>query len=261
VPGGGRGSWSTLLAGLAGEAVTPALDHLRSGGSLGDRCRVTAGFRDQFYGLIPFVVDRDDAAVEREDLAPLVTSGSIDPACSRWGVRRARYAGRWWRAPVVDRDAVESAGGALGRWVAGTQVPKLLVAAQTPTIEAVADVGGTWVPSTPVATLVPEGDELWPVLAVLLSPVATAWAVHHLRGSALNAGSLRLPPSFLRSLPTPAGRAAWDRAADAVRAASACTANADRAPHLQAAATEMCEAYGIEAQPVTAWWAQRLPRR
>ena len=46
----------------------------------------TAGFRDQFYGLIPFV--RDGPAD-----APLVTSGLLDPGRSAWGERPARFGG------------------------------------------------------------------------------------------------------------------------------------------------------------------------
>jgi hypothetical protein len=257
----GRGSWSRLLAGLDGDPAVPGLDGLRSCGVLGDLCSASAGFRDQFYGLIPFVVDDTDRSLDDADHPRLLTSGSIDPAASTWGARRTRYAGRLWVAPRVDGAAVDAAGGALARWVAGKRVPKLLVAAQTRTIEAVADVDGTWLPSTPVATLVPPADRLWHVLAVLLSPVATAWAAQHLGGSALNERSLRLPPASLRSLPTPAGREAWDRAADAVRSASAATAVDRRGEDLLRAARAMCEAYGVDAASTTAWWAARLPQR
>ncbi len=189
-----------------------------------------------------------------------MTSGSIDPACSTWGTRPIRYAGRLWAAPRVDVAAVDAAGGALARWVAAKRVPKVLVAAQTRTIEAAADDEGRWLPSTPVATLVPPADRRWHVLAVLLSPVATAWALPRLGGSALNERSLRLPPASLRSLPTPAGRAAWDRAADAVRSASTVATAAHRGSHLVRAADEMCEAYGVDASVATPWWLARLPQ-
>jgi hypothetical protein len=228
---------------------------------LGDLCTVTAGFRDQFYGLIPFVVDDVERTSDDGELPRLVTSGAIDPAASWWGIRPTRYAGRWWTAPRVDVAAVEARGGALARWVATKRTPKILVAAQTRTIEAVADVDGGWLPSTPVATLVPPADHRWHVLAVLLSPVATAWAVQRLGGSALNERSLRLPPTSLRSLPTPAGREAWDRAAESVRSASTATTEHRRSDDLLQAARAMCEAYGVEPSTTTAWWASRLPQR
>ena len=258
-PSDRRASWSYLLAGLADESALPSLHGLRSDGMLGDLCTATAGFRDQYYGLIPFVVDDPFGALDDATHAPLVTSGLIDHACSAWGKRTTRYAGRRWEAPRVDVAAVEAAGGSLARWLAGKRVPKLFVAAQTRTIEAVADVDGTWLPSTPVATVVAEPGRHWHVLAVLLSPVATAWALLHLRGTGLSPSALRLPPVALRTLPTPAGAKAWDSAAAAVQAASGATAPARRSDLLVVSAHSMCDAYGIDADPATAWWAGRLP--
>lgn len=255
-----RGSWSGLLAGLADEPVVPSLDGLRTAGELGAHCTATAGFRDQYYGLIPFVVDDPTGLLDEVSHARLVTSGLIDPAVSLWGSRATRYAGRAWEAPRVDLAAVDAAGGALARWTRGKRVPKLLVAAQTRTIEAVADVSGAWLPSTPVATVVPEGGMLWHVLAVLLSPVATAWALVQHRGSGLSAGAIRLPPSALRALPTPADRACWDAAAAIVQAAAG--APADRRTALLASAAEaMCTAYGVHPGPATAWWLERARLR
>jgi hypothetical protein len=158
----------------------------------------------------------------------------------------------------VDVEAVMRAGGALARWTTGKRVPKLLVAAQTRTIEAVADVDGTWLPSTPVATVVPVAGMSWHVLAVLLSPVAVAWALLHQRGSGLGADRLRLPPSVLRALPCPADRVLWDDAAATVQAASSAVPE-QRHELLVSAARWMCEAYGVDAETTTAWWVERLP--
>ncbi len=256
-----RPSWSHLLAGLDGEPGVPSLDGLRSGGVLGDHCTATAGFRDQYYGLVPFTVDDPDGRLGDQTHAPLVTSGLIDPATSEWGRRTTRYAGRRWEAPRVDVGAVLDAGGSLARWTLGKRVPKLLVAAQTRTIEAVADVGGTWLPSTPVATVVPDPDSYWHVLAVLLSPVATAWALLHQRGTGLSPGSIRLPPAALRAIPTPADRACWDEAAADVRLASHATAPSARSALLTSAAVAMCAAYGVAIEPSVGWWRARQPVR
>lgn len=257
----GAGSWSCLLAGLDDEPPVPSLVGMTSDGVLGDRCTATAGFRDQYYGLIPFVVDDPDGELDDVNHAPLVTSGLIDHARSSWGARETRYARRRWAAPRVDVGAVAAAGGSLARWTEAKRVPKLLVAAQTRTIEAVADPEGTWLPSTPVATVVPKPGMQWHVLAVLLSPVASACALLHSRGTGLSPGAIRLPPATLRALPTPADRSCWGAGADAVCAASRATQPAARSAFLTAAAASMCEAYGIDPEPAVAWWAARLPAR
>ena len=258
-PPEGGGSWSNLLAGLAGEPVVPSLAGLATTGVLGDLCTATAGFRDQFYGLIPFVVDDPGGDLEDDTHAPLVTSGLIGHAVSDWATRSARYAGRRWEAPRIDIAAVMAAGGALARWTEGKRVPKLLVAAQTRTIEAVADVDGTWLPSTPVATVVPAPGMHWHVLAVLLSPVASAWALQANRGSGLSPNAIRLPPAALRAIPTPAHQAPWGEAAAAVCAASQAADPSTRSALLGVAAASTCDAYGIDADPAVAWWAARLP--
>ena len=60
-------------------SAVPPLPPLGADGALGDRCRLTANFRDQYYGLVPAVVE--DGAGPR-----LVTSGLIDPGRTTWGV-------------------------------------------------------------------------------------------------------------------------------------------------------------------------------
>lgn len=256
---GARRSWSHLLSGLTKEAEVPSLDGLRSLGVLGDHCTATAGFRDQYYGLIPFVSDDLEGLLDDRTHAPLVTSGLIDPASCAWGEQSTRYAGRRWQAPRVDVAAVEAEGGPLARWLGGKRVPKLLVAAQTRTIEAAVDVDGTWVPSTPVATVVAAPGRQWHMLAVLLSPVATVWALRHHGGSGMGATSFRLPPSGLRSLPLPADRAMWDEAAEAARSATLAAGADARGTHLMESARLTCQAYGVPDEPVTAWWAARSP--
>lgn len=256
----GSASWSHLLSGLEDEPALPSLEGLRSAGVLGHHCTATAGFRDQYYGLLPFVVDDPGHDLDDATHAPLVTCGLIDPARSEWGDRGTRYGGRRWAAPRVDVAAVTAAGGSLARWVQGKRVPKLLVAAQTRTIEAVADGLGTWLPSTPVATVVPAAGMQWHVLAVLLSPVVTVSALLGNRGSGLSPDAIRLPPATLRALPTPADRSCWDAGAAAVRGASQADRPVARSALLEAAAVAMCHAYGIDPGPAVPWWEARLPR-
>ena len=256
----GPAAWSHLLTGLDGQPDLPSLHGLRSAGVLGHHCTATAGFRDQYYGLLPFVVDDPERDLDDATHQPLVTCGLIDPARSEWGMREARYGGRRWAAPRVDATAVVAAGGSLARWVQGKRVPKLLVAAQTRTIEAVADSHGTWLPSTPVATVVPAAGMQWHVLAVLLSPVATVSALLGNRGSGLSQDAIRLPPAALRALPTPADRPCWDAGAAAVREASRADDPVARSALLAAAGVAMCHAYGIDPGPTVPWWQDRLPR-
>ena len=83
-------SWAPLLAAAAGVPVVP---RPTGGATLGDVARVTAGFRDQYYGLTDAVAD--DAAGAH----PLVTSGVIDPLDDGWGRRPTRFAKRSFDAP------------------------------------------------------------------------------------------------------------------------------------------------------------------
>ena len=112
-------------------------------GVLANWATATAGFRDQCYGLIPFVRDG------LED-APLVTSGLLDPGRSAWGERPARFGGRRYLRPGIDLKALGATDPRLAAWTASRQVPKVLLATQTAVLEAAVDEQGTWVPSVPV---------------------------------------------------------------------------------------------------------------
>jgi hypothetical protein len=225
--------WSAVLAEARG---VPALD-LGDHGTLGDRCHVTAGFRDEYYGLAPFVRERDGA--------PLVTSGLIDPLECRWGREPARYGRRRWDAPAVDLEGL--ADSALAGWAERQLVPKVLVATQTRVIEAVADEDGAWLPCTPVLTVVPRDLDLHHALAAVLAPAASAWALREASGAALSGDAVKLSATQLRSLPLPPEGDAWDDAAEAVRAGD-----------LVAAGAAMDRAHGTD---VSGWWQARLPSR
>ena len=185
--------WSNVVTRTLG---VPSLPTLRTAGTLGDRVRATANFRDQYYGLVGAVADDGPGP-------PLVTSGLIDPGRCRWGERPVRFAGSTLVRPRVDLAALSPR---LRRWADDLLVPKVLVANQTATIEAVADRAGAWIPSVPVLTLRPgPGGDVDEVAAVLTSAVASCWAWHRAAGTGLSATTLRLGPRWLTELPWPAG--------------------------------------------------------
>ncbi len=113
-------TWSPLVADALGiPRVDPA-----TRGTIGDLATATAGFRDQFYGLVPFVG-------EGHADAPLITSGLLDPGHCAWSERPARFAGRRYDRPGVDLDRLGAEAPTLSRWVRARRVPKVVVATQT----------------------------------------------------------------------------------------------------------------------------------
>src|SRR5439155_8224106 len=111
--------WAPLLATARGVPDVTLTPH----GTLGDASEVIAGFRDEYYGLAPFVGE------DRPGAAPLITSGLIDAGVCLWGQRPARFDRRPWNAPAVD--VGELASSSLGPWATRVRVPKVLVATQT----------------------------------------------------------------------------------------------------------------------------------
>ena len=249
-------SWASLAAGLRD---VPAVD--LPGAPLVEAGAASAGFRDQFYGLAPFVRDATGAPGEH----PLITTGLIDPAGCRWGHRTARYAKARWSAPVVDLVALQAAAPGLARWVQERLVPKVLVATQTRVVEAVADLEGGWVPSTPVVAVPAPPERLWHVLAALLAPPVSAWALHETAGTALAPDALKLSAAQVRRVPAPVDHAAWDDGAAAAREAQEAQARGaagDRATALAALGAAMVAAHGLdgaEGDRLLAWWWARLP--
>lgn len=158
---------------------------------LGDVAAFTVDFRDQYYGLVAAVGDDVDGP-------PLVTSGLIEPGRCLWGERPVRFAKQRFERPRVQLDLLSPK---LQRWAELRLVPKVLIANQTPTIEAVVDERGEWLPSVPVLSCT--APDLDRVMAVLSSPAATAWVRHHAAGSGLSATSMRLTPALLASIPLP----------------------------------------------------------
>jgi hypothetical protein len=157
--------------------------------ALSSIARFGMNFRDQYYGLV-------DAVGDDVDGPPLVTSGLIDPGVCRWGRRPVRFAKRRFAAPRVDLARLDDR---MRRWADDRLVAKILIANQTKVIEAVHDPTGAWLPSVPVITCFSDDPDR--VLAVLASDTATRWVHHHAAGSGLSAGTVRLTPSLLGSIP------------------------------------------------------------
>jgi len=225
------------------DVVTAALDvppvpPVATAGVLGDRARLTANFRDQYYGLVPAVVE--DGAGPR-----LVTGGLIDPGRSAWGARPVTFDRRRFVRPTVDLERLTPA---MRRWADGLLLPKVLVANQTRVMEAVVDRAGQWLPGVPTLTARPgPGVDPWRVAAVLTSPVASAWAWHRAAGTGLAARSLRLGPRWLAELPWPA--------ADLAPAAAAL-----RDGDVVACGRAVDVAYGVvDGAALVDWWVDGLP--
>ncbi|MEJ5256257.1 MAG: N-6 DNA methylase [Acidimicrobiales bacterium] len=232
-------------------------------GRLGDLARATAGFRDQFYGVAPYVREAAEPP-ERSPraLAPLITSGAIDPLRCLWGRRPVRFAGRRWAAPVVDLGALRDHDSRLGRWADAVLVPKVVIATQTRILEAAVDETGTWWPSVPVVAVTAPPEQLWAVLAVLLAPPVSAWAMHRTAGSALSADAMKLAAREVLEIPLPPRAGPWEEAAALLRDGAAAAAADDGLrwrDRLVRAGEAMTEAYGTGGDAL-AWWAARLPR-
>ena len=230
-------SWSHVVTGRLG---VPPLPTLAVDGVLGDRARLTANFRDQYYGLVPAVVEDGDGP-------RLVTSGLVDPGHCGWGERPITFARQRFCRPTVDLDRLSPA---MRRWADAMLAPKVLVANQTKVIEAVADTEGRWLPGVPLISVRPAaGADVSSLVAALTSPVASAWAWHHAAGTGLSSSVLRLGPRWLADLPWPAGDLSL--AVAALRSGDVATC-----------AAEAASAYGVDPAStgrLVAWWRSGLP--
>lgn len=247
-------TWSHLLA---TGSDTPDCT-IEGEGVLGQWCAASADFRQHYYGVAPFVIDDPGGSLDDERFPRLVTVGLVDPAVCRWGQRPTRHHRQRWQQPRVDLSRLETET-ELGPWAASRLVPKVVVATQTRVVEAAVDVDGTWLPSTPLISVMAPAARLWHIAAALLAPPVTLWALRHCQGAALSAGGLKLSAAQVRSLPAPRPGADWDEAAECVRRAGEVADEVDRRMWLLAAGTASSRAYGIDDPAIVAWWQARLP--
>jgi hypothetical protein len=230
------------------------------GGRLAEHATVTAGFRDQFYGMAPCIREADGPADPRPRL---ITSGLIDPGVDRWGRRPARIARQQWTAPVLEVGLLDP-DERVGRWVAARLVPKVVVASQTKVVEATLDLEGRAIPSPPTVSVEAPASDLPRLLAVLLAPTTTAWLHRRAAGTGLAPDALRVSRAHLAELPLPGDRVVWDEAAALLL--DRC-GGPDGRPLGDDEPTRrfgelMGAAYGLPASTVDlvlAWWLARLP--
>jgi SAM-dependent methyltransferase len=247
---GDPAAWSEVVTSRLG---VPPLPPIVSSGRLGDRARLNANFRDEYYGLVGAVGDHATGP-------PLVTSGLIDPGRSWWGARPVTFARRRWERPRVDVARLDPA---MRDWARKRLVPKVLVANQTAVVEAVCDADGEWLPGVPVVAVYPSGTHwddghvvdgaaaaaaAWEIAAVLTSSIASAWVWHRSAGTGLGAASVRMSPAVLADLPWPGGE--LDDAVVALRHGD-----------LAACSRSVAAAYGPSGDTeLERWWSEHVER-
>ena len=206
-----------------------------------------AGFRQHYYGLVDHVHEASTAAVG----APLVTSGLVSVGACAWGTAPTRFAKRTWSRPVVDLAAVRAQDRRLGGWLDRVLRPKVVVATQTRVIEAAADRTGTWVPCTPVVSVIPrDGTEVDLIAAALCAPPVAAWAARRASGTGLSPDAIRMSAELALAAPLPRDRRLWEQAATHLLAG-------DLAAYAESA-TAMYRLDPATAHRVTAWWWRSL---
>lgn len=250
--------WGRLAAEALGLPDLPhALD--RPTGRLSDLATATAGFRDEYYGLVAACRELADADADPDPESGdvhrtrlrLATVGLIDPLVNRWGEAPCRFGGRRWDRPVIDRSALDDK---VGRWVDRQARPKVVLATQSKVLEPVVDGDGSLVPATPLVAVHGAPDRLAHVAAVLLAPPVVAWAWARWLGTALTVDGLKLAARQVLELPLPEDAAAWDEAASMVALDG--TGGSAMAVRV---ATVMNRAYGAD-DAVLKWWLHRFGR-
>ena len=234
-------NWSELVAFTQGIPIVTFPFISTNSPKLSDIAVCTADFRDQYYGLIPYVAE---SVVENPEpgFAPLVSVGLIDLGVQKWGEKFVKFGGGVFARPVVDVVRLTHGNPKLGAWASSRLVPKILVATQTKIVEAVVDERGEWLPSVPVLSVLPHDPAMiWRVMAVLAHPMISAWLAQQSMGSGLSATTMRIRASQLADIPLPADPTVWDGAADAARRRD-----------WQALAS--IELFGPVNNAVTTWW-------
>ncbi len=247
------GNWSGVVTRREGIPDVPA--SLEVAGSLGDRARFNANFRDEYYGMVP-------AAGDHASGPPLISSALIDPGRSLWGRRPITFASNRYDRPRLDLDRLDPS---MREWARRRLVPKVLIANQTRIVEAVCDPLGEWLPAVPVIGAYPTGTHwddtdgahdrrsaiersAWEIAAVLTSPFASTWLWHRRAGTGMSATAIRLSPEVLASLPWPAGDLT-----DAVEAL--------RAGDIRGCGSAVDRAYAIaNDDEMSVWWTALLDR-
>ena len=218
-------------------------------GVVADLASATAGFRDQFYGFVPFVADSD--AAPAADFPRLVTVGMIDVLGLSWGEREFRFAKRRFVRPVIDVHALAEADRLLGEWTRARLRPKLLMATQTRVVEVWVDDDGHAVPATPVVSIEPHDDDpatRWLLAAALSAPAVSATMLAAKFGTAMALNSMKIAARDVLGAPLPSDQGAWSEAAELLRS---------QPESLADYAALMGRAYGATDPELQTWWLER----
>lgn len=207
---------------------------------LGSICSATAGFRDEYYGLVEACVE----GAAEDDRVRLATVGSVDPLEFHWGVEPIRFAKSTWVHPVIDERRLDP--GVRG-WFERQKVPKVLLPTQSRVLEPFVDRTGAIVPVTPLLSISAASADLDLIAAVLLAPAVSAWAARRSFGTALSVSAIKLRAADVVEIPLPGDRALWDEAAALVT---------DGPTAIPSIADLMDRAYGVD-DAVGQWWSER----
>ena len=249
-----QGRWSAAMAAHAG---VPRMKQ-RAHGVIGDRARVAADFRDQYYGLRGAIKDSKSSHGLR-----IVTTGLIDWAHCMWGDRPVRLLGKVWKHPEANERAIAD-DPYMKDWLADAKRPKVVVAVQTKALEAVVDTTGHMAPSVPLIRVVPhKRADLWRILAVVLSPATSAEAWWRHAGAGLSPHALKLSAKQIAALPLPTNMSAWNRAADVLEKLHHTVGDAreKRIDEFAWLAMEASEVAQEERAALWAWWRPLITHR
>ena len=220
------------------------------GNTIGDVASATAGFRDQFYGFVPFVSECASEEVPATH-AKLVTVGMIDVLGLGWGTRSFKFAKRPFERPVVDLVALADQNPKLADWVAARRRPKLLVATQTRVVEVWIDMRGEAIPATPVVSVEPftdDLDQLWMLAAALSAPALSAHFLAVNFGTAMSLNAMKIAARDVLAAPLPTDKVAWREAAALLQSKPV-----DHAGF----AMLMGRAYRTADDELVSWWLDR----
>jgi predicted RNA methylase len=264
-----KGRWSAAAAAGAGvPAIEPG-----HGRVVGDLASATADFRDQFYGMRGTLCDDRhagrglnalrprtasiDRGASRMDRLPVLTTGLIGWNCSHWGERPARLLGRSFQHPAARVPALLSRPVMRG-WLSDALHPKILVATQTPVIEAVVDPFGELAPGVPVIRLLPhDAADLWLLAAVVLSPACSAVAWWRHAGAGLSPKAIKLSARQVLELPLPTSMAAWKRSAESLQRFRLAADDRGRMAAMTTFAQASADAYAVpreRREALVRWW-------
>ena len=201
-----------------------------------------------------------DRRASRMDRLPVITTGLIGWNRSHWGERPARLLGRAFLHPAVRVPAVLPRPELRG-WLSDALYPKILVATQTPVIEAVVDPFGELAPGVPVIRLLPhDAHDVWLLAAALLAPATSAIAWWRHAGAGLSPRAIKLSAKQLAALPLPVNASAWRTAATRLREAREARGGSERAQALERFMHAANSAYAVPKSArmsLARWWQPR----